>query len=83
MKTAFVPYICRIRNVNTRSYLAIRSFSASKRQLDFVTSESVDKEQLTPALQQYFKFKEEYKGLTSFIRIIHRLCIVLSFGRLL
>ena len=29
---------------------------------DFVTSDGVDKEQLTPALQQYFKFKEQYKG---------------------
>lgn len=80
MKTAFVPYLSRIRNVNTQSYLAIRSFSASKRQLDFVTSESVDKEQLTPALQQYFKFKEEYKGITHFQYSIHRLCVILSFG---
>lgn len=39
-----------------------RTIAAAQRQLDFVTSEAVDKDQLTPALQQYFKFKEEYKG---------------------
>ena len=39
-----------------------RTFAAAQRQLDFITSEAVDKDQLTPALQQYFKFKEEYKG---------------------
>ena len=39
-----------------------RGFGVVKGKRDFITSECVDREQLTPALQQYFKFKEQYKG---------------------
>lgn len=39
-----------------------RRFAVANGNRDFITSDGVDKEQLTPALQQYFKFKEQYKG---------------------
>ena len=32
---------------------------------DFISSDSVDKDQLTPALRQYFAFKDQYKGASS------------------
>ena len=65
------------------SFAVPRVFASSGRKLDFITSESVDKEQLTPALQQYFKFKDEYKGNVLNEDIIVRLCFVFSSWRLL
>ena len=40
----------------------VRSFAISGKKRNFITSEAVEMGQLTPALQQYFKLKEQYKG---------------------
>ena len=42
--------------------LFVRPFAISGKKRNFITSEAVEMGQLTPALQQYFKLKEQYKG---------------------
>lgn len=50
---------------------------------DFISSDSVDKDQVTPALRQYFAFKAQYKGILLPLFFIRRLCVVFPIGRLL
>ena len=50
---------------------------------DFISSDSVDKDQVTPALRQYFAFKAQYKGILLPLFSIRRLCVVFPIGRLL
>ena len=50
---------------------------------DFISSDSVDKDQLTPALRQYFAFKDQYKGIHDLVLSSRRLCIVFPIRRLL
>ncbi len=62
IQTPLLRTVCRHHSILKEFSFPKRTFAAAQRQLDFITSEAVDKDQLTPALQQYFKFKEEYKG---------------------
>lgn len=47
---------------NSVRFLAVRSGVTPRSKREFISSDAVDKDQLTPALQQYFRFKEQYKG---------------------
>ena len=47
---------------NSVRSLAVRSGLTPRSKREFISSDAVDKDQLTPALQQYFRFKEQYKG---------------------
>ena len=69
-------------SVYSRS-LAIRSSLVPRKKRDYISSDGIDKDQLTPALQQYYKFKEQYKGMYLYSDFIRRLCVILSLRRLL
>ena len=57
--------------------LAVRSGLTPRSKREFISSDAVDKDQLTPALQQYFRFKEQYKG--KYARIYQFVDYVLFF----
>ena len=62
---------------NSVRSLAVRSGLTPRSKREFISSDAVDKDQLTPALQQYFRFKEQYKG--KYARIYQFVDYVLFF----
>ena len=54
---------------SVRSY-ASHSGLTPRSKREFISSEAVNKDQLTPALQQYFRFKEQYKGKSMVVGLV-------------